>query len=286
MVTQLQISVRSAEEQDRKQLASLVHFETYVHRHLDWRPPLDWMGYHPYLVAEGQHGLLGALVCPPDPPDVAWIRLFAISSEWSVTEAWQHLWPQAQYQLSKRGDIHVAAIPLQEWFRNLLGKSQFHLAHNIVVLTWERGSRLPSPPHFPVTIRPMNLDDLPAVEELDWAAFGQLWRNSLESLQLAFKQSALATVAEDERGLLGYQISTASPMGGHLARLAVLPEAQSKGIGYGLVYDLLNQFERRGAIRVTVNTQEDNASSLSLYRKANFRRTGEMYPVYQFDMQP
>ncbi len=284
MVTQVQISIRSAEEQDRKQLANLIHFETSVHRHLDWRPPLDWMGKKPYLVAEGQHGLLAALVCPPDPPDVAWIRLFAVSSEWNVSEAWQHLWPQACFQLSKLGDIHVAAIPLQEWFRDLLEKSQFHQTRNIVLLTWERGTHLPTPLDLPVTIRPMNFDDLPAVKELDWAAFRDLWRNSLESLQLAFRQSAVATVAEDEQGLLGYQISTASPMGGHLARLAVLPQAQVRGIGYALVYDLVKQFERRGAVRVTVNTQEDNTSSLSLYRKAGFRRTGEMYPVYQYDI--
>jgi ribosomal protein S18 acetylase RimI-like enzyme len=131
----------------------------------------------------------------------------------------------------------------------------------------------------------MNYEDLPAVHRLDAASFGRLWRNSLESLQLAFNQSACATVAEDETGLLGYQISTASPMGGHLARLAVSTQVQGRGIGYALVADLLDQFERRGAFRVTVNTQEDNLSSLSLYRRAGFRRTGETYPVYQYKLE-
>jgi ribosomal protein S18 acetylase RimI-like enzyme len=179
------------------------------------------------------------------------------------------------------GPIHIAAIPLQEWFRSLLEYSQFRQTHNIVLLSWERGSCLPSPQGSPVIIRPMNVVDLPAVAKVDWAAFGKIWQNSPESLRLAFNQAAVATVAEDARGLVGYQISTASPMGGHLARLAVIPDAQGNGIGYQLVYDVLTQFEQRGAMRVTVNTQEDNASSLSLYKKARFRRTGEKYPVYE-----
>ena len=130
----------------------------------------------------------------------------------------------------------------------------------------------------------MTFDDLPMVEKIDAAAFGEIWRNSYDSVELSFRQSALATVAEEEAGINGYQISTASPMGGHLARLAVLPENQSRGIGYALVRDTLDQFERRGALRVTVNTQEENLVSLSLYAKLGFRLTGEKYPVYQFDL--
>jgi ribosomal-protein-alanine N-acetyltransferase len=297
MITQIPVSVRSVEERDRKQLANLIHFETYVHRHLDWRPPLDWVGRLPYLVAEGPDGLLAALVCPPDPPDVAWVRLFAVSSDWNVNEAWKQLWLRAQEYFAAQGGILVAAIPLQEWFHTLLKKSHFERDHNIVILVWERneadrGGRLYtgqphallSPAHPGINIRPANVDDLPAIHALDAAAFGLLWRNSLELLQLAFNQSAVATVAEDGDGILGYQISTASPMGGHLARLAVHPQAQGQGIGYALVHDLLGQFMRRGAMRVTVNTQEDNLTSLGLYRKAGFRKTGEVYPVYQFQV--
>jgi ribosomal protein S18 acetylase RimI-like enzyme len=82
--------------------------------------------------------------------------------------------------------------------------------------------------------------------------------------------------------IVGYQMSTLNPMGGHLARLAVKPEFQGKGVGYGLVSDMLRQFQRKGALRVTVNTQQDNSASLYLYEKSGFRKTNEIYPVYQF----
>jgi len=37
---------------------------------------------------------------------------------------------------------------------------------------------------------------------------------------------------------------------------------------------------RRGADLITVNTQNNNHSSLALYQKMGFFRTGEEYPVF------
>ena len=85
------ISVRLAQNKDRRHLASLIHFSPWVHRHLDWRPPLDWIGHQPYLVAELDNQIVAALTCPPDPPEVAWIRLFAASNELPVEKAWSFL---------------------------------------------------------------------------------------------------------------------------------------------------------------------------------------------------
>lgn len=287
MITQTQLSVRTVNPKDRHKLANLIHFETYVHRHLDWRPPLDWLGNQPYLLAEQNGSVIGALACPPDPPQVSWIRLFAAASYLPVDRAWHALWPAALDDLQQADQLGwVAAIPLQEWFQSLLEKSQFVLTHRVIMLSWEP-SRMPvdAPHSAGLTLRPMNFDDLPAVREVDAASFTPIWQNSIPCLQLAFNQATIATVAEQEGRMVGYQISTATSLGGHLARLAVLPEHQGKGIGFSLVCDLLKQFERRGAAGVTVNTQQDNEASLSLYRKAGFRRTGEEYPVYEYALR-
>jgi [ribosomal protein S18]-alanine N-acetyltransferase len=178
----------------------------------------------------------------------------------------------------------IAVIPLQRWFRAVLQTSDFSLTHRVVMLSWDqRHNKLISEPEFgDIVVRQMNVDDLPLVHVVDSAAFRHEWKNSQSSLELAYRQATIATVAELDGDLVGYQISTSSPMGGHLARLAVLPGFQRKGIGSALVRDVLWQFERRGAERVTVNTQENNAASLALYQKAGFVMTGETYPVFQY----
>jgi N-acetylglutamate synthase-like GNAT family acetyltransferase len=231
VATVKQLTVRSAEGRDIQRLANLIHFETHVHRHLDWRPPLDWVGSDPYLIAESGGSLVAALACPPDPQDVSWIRLFAVSSEFPLQDAWDDLWPAALEQVHLlKPPVEIAAIPLQGWFRKLVEGSGFSYLHRVVVLV-SRGEKPPAPKgDTHALVRAMSIDDLPAVQEVDWAAFTGIWRNSLESLEMAYRQAAIATVAEQDGKVVGYQISTASPMGGHLARLAVHPNQQPRGI--------------------------------------------------------
>ena len=276
------ISVRQVVAQDKQQLASLIHFETHVHRHLDWRAPLDWIGFSPGLVVERSGNLLAALIAPPDPPEIAWIRLFAVSAHLSVDDAWDLLWTEARRWLSQTPELVVAAIPLHGWFCDVLVASGYQHVNDVIMLQWETGHPIPELPATACRLRSMNQDDLLAVEELDRLAFGPLWRNSLDSLQLAFRQAAIATVAEFEDRLAGYQISTPSPLGGHLARLAVHPQRQGMGIGSSLVVDTLRLFLQRGAQRVTVNTQGDNLASIHVYQNTGFQRTDEIYPVYLY----
>ena len=276
------ISLRGARKADRLRLRSLIQFESYVHRHMDWRQPLDWLGHSPYLVAEKNDRVIAALTCPPDPPEAAWVRCFVTVASLSPKRAWNLLWPKAQDQLAQFPNIHIASMAFQNWYRKLLEDSRFIHIHNVVLLSWESSQNSLPQPKLQGRIRNITEDDFPAIQAIDSMAFDPIWRNSLPLLKLAFHQSVIATAAEDASGILGYQISTSSPSGGHLARLAVHPKAHGKGIGYALVYDALEKFNQLGAPRVTVNTQNNNLASLSLYKKANFERTDQVYPVYQY----
>jgi ribosomal protein S18 acetylase RimI-like enzyme len=252
---------------------------------MDWKLPLDWLGSKPFLVAQKLGRLAAVIACPPEPPEVAWIRAFGVNGLMVPEQAWDMLWSEARSELGRiPGVERVMTIVMDEWFRDLLVRAGFERSVNIRMLSWENGLHRLQPPVRPAAIRPMEIADLPAVAALDRAAFHPLWHHSLGTLQLALEQSVVATVslADDSRKITGYSLSTGSPFGGHLARLAVHPEFQGKGIGHALLYDLLVRFQARGAMRVTVNTQENNHASLRLYRKAHFHLTGESYPVYEY----
>ncbi len=283
MITDLtgtQLFVREANEEDRQKISNLLHFELRVHRHLDWRTPLEWLGISPFIVGEVQGRIVGALACPVDPEGVAWLQLFVASTGRPVADIWQPLWAKALSVLEPQQGLLLAAIPMHDWLVTLLKQDGFALANEVVVLQWRYDQPLERFDGPPVTIRPMQPEELEEVWRVDAEAFKVLWQNSLPSLELAYQQSSIATVAEDETGIVGYQISTTSSMGGHLARLAVLPSYQGRRIGYALVNDLLRQFVFRGIFHVTVNTQADNLASLRLYESVGFQRTGEGYPVY------
>jgi ribosomal protein S18 acetylase RimI-like enzyme len=281
-MTQSDFTIRTATYKDHKELANLIHFEVYVHRHLDWKPPLDWVGCHPFLIAEKDDEIIASLACPPDLPSIAWIRMFAVTSDLKVENTWNALWNEALSLLKKEKDIKwVAAIPIHAWFQTLLRESSFRLAQRVVMLSWERQNIPTGNIKIPAQIRPMTQDDLSNIQVIDAESFVPIWQNSPEALELAFRQSVVATVVEVKGIIVGYQISTSTPIGGHIARLAVHPQVQSQGVGYALLHDVLSVFTRRGTRTITVNTQKDNLISLSLYQNAGFQLTGEEYPIFQ-----
>ncbi len=274
--------IRPATPSDQQKIADLIFFESHVHRHLDWRTPLDWLGSSPYWVVQEGRQISAALACPTDPDSIAWIRIFAFASHVSGHLAWPALWQPARDQLAEQGGATVAAIATQQWFDQILLDAQFELAGHIVMLEWNRDAAQPYNPAPDVRVRSMTMQDLPRVVEVDAAAFEPLWHNSLAALKKAHQQSSYASVAENENGVVGYQISSGGAFGAHLARLAVLPEIQGRGIGTMLVGELLDHMRAAGGSKVTVNTQASNAASLALYDRLGFRRTGENYPVYTF----
>jgi ribosomal protein S18 acetylase RimI-like enzyme len=281
MTVAVDFQVRSATPADQRQIADLLYNGQLIHRHLDWRHPLDWLGSAPFLMLERKGQLSAVLACPPDPPGVAWVRLFVDSGRYATEENWQALWKVALAELVREKILVAAVIVLQRWFIYPLLTTGFRTHQSIVML--ERIDKIPLEMDATpgVLIREMALADLPAVAEVDALAFDLIWQNSLPAIEQAHRQSLLATVAEADGQVIGYQLSTRNPLGAHLARLAVRPAAQGRGLGRALVADLTQRTARQGITHITVNTQSDNRTSLALYARTGFRETGERFPVYQ-----
>ena len=276
----LNLKVRPATLQDHQSISNLILLQNHAHRHLDWRHPLDWLGSPYFWLLEGEGRTLAVLACPPDPPGVAWMRLFAFSGQVSALDAWSLLWNVAREEIAHLGGAQVAVIAMQTWMYDLLTRADFKLTQNIVMLEYH-GRPVLQPALPPgMLLRLMTWSDLPEVERVDADAFDPLWHISLDSLQRAYSQSVVPSVVESGGRLLGYQLSTGKPTGAHLARLAVRKDAQGFGLGAALVNDLISQMRQRSADLISVNTQDDNHVSLALYQKAGFFRTGEEYPVF------
>lgn len=278
--------IRPAVARDQHDIADLMFFETHVHRHLDWRTPIDWLGSPLYWVLEHNNKVDAVLACPQDKPEIAWIRLFTHTERFSSREAWQALWQTAQDDLSQRKyPTTVAALTLHNWYTDLLKESGFKSESQVISMEWEQADAQRKSLPRGIIIRAMEKDDLEQVAVADAAAFSPIWQNSLSILEQAYPQAVTATIAEDEEGcVVGYQISTKSPFGAHLARLAVHPKVQRNGIASALISHLTQQLKERGISRLSVNTQSDNLASQAVYQKNGFVETGLAYPVYTFEV--
>ena len=281
--------VRPAGAKDHQQLSNLIFFESRLHRHLDWRSPLEWLGAPFYWALEEDGQITAALACPTERDRIAWVRLFVYTGRWSAESAWNLIWATARQEIARAGGAKVAAIAIQPWFQDVLAGSGFGNHQQIVMLEWRyQPSFASTSPRGAngLRIRRMTEADLPEVEKTDAASFDPLWQNPLETIRKAFSQALYATVVDSEQGIIGYQLSTGGGQRAHLARLAVHPAAQGKGAGRALLHDLFRYIAYAGISRLSVNTQNDNQASLNLYQRMGFLRTGEEYPVYTFDVSP
>lgn len=276
--------VRPALPKDQREIANLMFFESHVHRHLDWRTPLDWLGSPLYWILEHNDSIAAVLACPQEQHEIAWIRLFAHTSQFSLEDAWHALWEVAQEDIAERGGTTVAAISLQNWFEPILQNSGFANNKQVISMEWKKTVTDEQTIPHNITLRPMTVNDLPQVAALDAVAFEPIWQNSLSILKQAYPQALVATVAETTDGIVGYQISTKSPFGAHLARLAIHPQAQRQGIASAIIHNLTTCLQKQDIDQLTVNTQSDNFASQALYDKNNFSLTGEEYPVYTFEV--
>lgn len=273
--------VRRAAAQDHYQIANLLFHESHTHRHLDWRSVFDWLGAKNFWTLD-EHGFISAaLACPEDPTDVAWIRLFTYHPHLDLRAAWSALWQHAQAEIFYNNpNAKVSAIALKPWFQEILLQSGFEQTQRLVVLRLQCENFKPPPLSQHIRIRRMKESDLPSVADVDFKAFGSFWHNPLDSIRFAYAQSIFATVAENSTNeIIGYQLSTGSQYGAHLARLAVAPEAQGQGAASALVSNLIEYLDSNQIDALSVNTQEDNASSLALYQKIGFAKTSEHFPV-------
>jgi ribosomal-protein-alanine N-acetyltransferase len=276
-------TIQPAGKPDRVRLQRLISNARCKHQHLDWFRASELLEQQPFLLALEGRKPVACLACPPDPPDVAWIRLCMVSSQTRPTLAWERLWPRAAQLAREHHAIQAAALATGGWLDGLLQSSGFEHTTDVVFLEWLE-LKPPHPSTVEGSLRTMRHADLDAVSTVDQYAFKDIWRLSNNTLQQAFYSSSYASLLEKAGEPVGYQITTRSPYGGHIARLAVHPSHQGQGLGRALVVDVLQRISPAGNARVTVNTQIDNARSLRLYKRLGFRETDSRHPVFQCNL--
>jgi len=276
------LTLRPLDTQDYDRLTEFLQGKVRIHRHLDWHPPIDWLGKEPFWVLEQKGVMQAVLAMPDDPPGAYWIRLFAVSSEMDDRSTWVKLFSQALEQVRQSPSAIIGALAYEEWFNQLLREEGWLEHQRVVLLKWHPQTIDYREPATPYLLRPMTNADLETVSQIDQVSFEPLWQQSLDATRRSYDQCSYCTVVECKDEVIAYQISTSASFNAHLARLAVLPEKRRLGIGSALVMDMLKYYRKPWIREVTVNTQQDNLDSLKLYGSIGFEKTGESFPIYVY----
>lgn len=294
--------VRQATRADAGDITNLLRDAYFGHLHVDWRYPIDWLGSPGFVLLEAPRearqarsltgrlfgerpSIAACLAVTPDPPPAAWVRVAAIArglSDPPAVLASMFGWVVAH--LRETAVTQVAWMPIDSWpeaWLQDLGFTQISAIETYVKECLD----LPPTREVPnLHLRGVRASDYDRLAEIEAAAFDPIWRHSAEALALAQRQSFSFDVAERDGRILGFQFSTRSRSGAHLARMTVDPIAQRSGIGGALLARAINSYRAHGLRSVSLNTQIDNLPSQRLYTRFGFHPTGERFPVWAVNL--
>lgn len=281
--------VRPATRDDAGAIQRLMRLGVYIHTHVDWRPPGDWLGTPGFVVAEAPGAargrqLAGCMAIGADPLPAAWVRVAAVDSAASFPLA--QAMHAAIVESLEPGIDEIAWFLTDNWPQGWLDRLGFSLVSRVLVYHKEGVDSAPFRAPAGLDIRPVLLEEMDALAAIEEAAFEPRWRHSATALGLAWRQSISFDVALMDGEPVGFQFSTGGGGRAHLARMTVRPDWQGQGVGAALLAHALDGYERRRVRTVGLNTQSDNMASRRLYERFGFVATGYEYPVWSIFREP
>ena len=121
-------------------------------------------------------------------------------------------------------------------------------------------------------------EEYPSNEAIDW----DLSRDALFVMKVNGKIKAAVSIEEDEdTGRLSCWDKNLEPVG-ELARVAVLPEEQSKGLGRIMLQFGMDELKRRGFKGIHILVNKNNTKAIRCYAVFGFCMVGECH-MYEQD---
>jgi ribosomal protein S18 acetylase RimI-like enzyme len=175
--------------------------------------------------------------------------------------------------------VVTPALPRPEWRPYLDAgftvREELHLlAHDLLDLPPRRA------PEHRHSLRRVQRRDRERVLAIDQAAFDPFWRLDADALEDAVRATPSTRFRMDRAGC-GYALTGRAGDRGYVQRLAVVPDAQSAGLGSALVLDGLWWLRRWRVREALVNTQTVNTGAVRLYERLGFRRRPEGLAVLE-----
>jgi ribosomal-protein-alanine N-acetyltransferase len=141
-------------------------------------------------------------------------------------------------------------------------------------------------PMYTLKYRPMKLEDIPRVREIDVLSFSLPWPENSYKFELTQNPSTLAIVIElippgAMPVIIGMAVVWIMVDEAHIATIAIHPYFRGHGIGKQLLAETLRQSIQRGATLATLEVREHNLIAQKMYQKFGFDIVGRRLKYYQ-----
>ncbi len=130
-------------------------------------------------------------------------------------------------------------------------------------------------------LRPLNVDDLPELMEIEHRAYPYPWTIGIfrDCLRVGYCCWCLEAAGHID----GYGVMSVAVGEAHILNLTVRPEMQRQGIGARLMEHFIHVARRHGARVVMLEVRPSNTAAVNLYYKLGFNEMGVRPNYYPAD---
>ena len=278
------LTVRELRRADLAQVRRLLDASEYVHhrfspeeapRLIELYPSVGAFSAAPGALGRVLGGSLQAfLIVNEMSPPSAWIGGFGVATARGQRFAaiLRLLLPHLISVLRQRGvtGLYYSGADIEsDWLRAPLESCGFSLVSMLRAYD-KTDYAVPSEGSRAIHIRRFRPEDAEKLIELENLCFDPLWRHDARAFIEAARAYPYFVVAEDEKGIAGYQFNVVDMKVGYLVRIATHPRAWGQGVGTRLMAEAIHYFEREGVWKIVLNTEEDNIRAHRLYEWFGF----------------
>jgi ribosomal protein S18 acetylase RimI-like enzyme len=124
---------------------------------------------------------------------------------------------------------------------------------------------------MPVTIRPYEARDFPAIHRLDLACFVPGISYSKWTLQHFLDlDSSDCLIAEEGKQLAGFILAESHPPLAHIITLDIAAAHRRKGVGSALLREMEQHFAYHGVLSVLLETAVDNEGAVAFWERHGY----------------
>ena len=136
--------------------------------------------------------------------------------------------------------------------------------------------------HEPIPgIRPMMVDDLPAVLAVENRAYSHPWSEGI--MRDCIRVGYSCWVCELGDALIGHAVMSIALGEAHLLNLCIHPDQQRQGTGRRLLHRMLRVASERQADTVFLEVRASNMAARALYEDEGFGEIGQRRDYYPAD---
>ena len=132
-------------------------------------------------------------------------------------------------------------------------------------------------------IRPMRLEDVDAVMEIETQVCDFPWTHSIYCDCIKVGYSCWVIDNEEEPEILGYGLLSLAANEAHILNLCIKPQRQGQGLGRNMMLHLIKEAKSLQALSIYLEVRVSNERAYHLYKSLGFTIIGhrkDYYPAH------